>query len=159
MTPINPPIKRSRELAPLSREHHGGLLFVWKIKQGLVKEISPQRISAFVEWFWISELAPHFSKEENILLPVLGKKMSLKEQLLDEHAAIRKLLQEVTEAPTTGVLQRLIQAVDDHIRFEERVLFKHIEVSATEEEMKEIGAQLAEGTGEKAVWHDEFWMK
>ena len=29
------PLKRSKELAPLSREHHDGLLFAWKIKQGL----------------------------------------------------------------------------------------------------------------------------
>jgi hemerythrin-like domain-containing protein len=159
MAQINPPIKRSTELAPLSHEHHEGLLFAWKIKQGLQKEISPQRIGAFVEWFWISELAPHFSKEENVLLPVLGKKMSLKEQLLDEHAAIRKLLQEATEAPTPGLLQKLVQAVDDHIRFEERVLFKHIEVSATEEQLKEIGAQLAEDSEEKAVWDDVFWTR
>jgi hypothetical protein len=89
----------------------------------------------------------------------LRKKMSLKEQLLDEHAAIRKLLQEATEAPTPGLLQKLVQAVDDHIRFEERVLFKHIEVSATEEQLKEIGAQLAEDSEEKAVWDDVFWMR
>ena len=29
------PIKRSKELVPLSKEHHEGLLFAWKIKQGL----------------------------------------------------------------------------------------------------------------------------
>ena len=33
-------IKRSKELAPLSPDHHEGLLFVWKIKQGLANKAS-----------------------------------------------------------------------------------------------------------------------
>ena len=65
------PIKRSTQLAPLSREHHEGLLFVWKIRQGIKKEVHPERMIAFVQWFWSTELEPHFRKEENVLLPHL----------------------------------------------------------------------------------------
>ena len=34
MKPEAKPIKRSKQLSPLSREHHDGLLFAWKIRQG-----------------------------------------------------------------------------------------------------------------------------
>ena len=30
------PIKRSKQLAPLSREHHDGLMYVWKIREVLL---------------------------------------------------------------------------------------------------------------------------
>ncbi len=159
MPDANPPIKRSAELAPLSREHHKGLLFVWKIKQGLQKDIDTKRISAFVHWFWTVELAPHFQKEETLLLPALGKKMSLKERLLDEHAAIRKLMEDLQNHSTVELLQKLANAVHDHIRFEERVLFKHIEVSASAEELMEIGKALAVVKKKLPVWEDEFWVK
>jgi hypothetical protein len=50
------PIKRSAALSPLSREHHEGLLFAWKIRQGLQKNIDPERISKFTKWFWDTDL-------------------------------------------------------------------------------------------------------
>ncbi len=155
----NPPIKRSSELAPLSREHHEGLLFVWKIRQGLLLQIDHERLARFVQWFYTVIIVPHFEIEEKVLIPILGKKMSLKEQMLDEHAVVRKLVHEVAESPSTALFQRLAEVYNDHIRFEERILFKHIEVSVTPVELKALGLQLAEVTGEMPVWDDAFWLK
>lgn len=59
------PIKRTKSLTPLSREHHKGLLCVWKIRQGIKKEIEIERIVAFCNWFWETDLEHHFQKEEN----------------------------------------------------------------------------------------------
>jgi hypothetical protein len=61
------PIKRSKELVPLSKEHHGSLLFGWKIKQGLRNGTDPKIIAQFIEWFWQNELQDHFKKEEQVL--------------------------------------------------------------------------------------------
>jgi hypothetical protein len=155
----NPPIKRSIELTPLSREHHEGLLFSWKIKQGLEKNIETTRISAFVGWFWKEELCQHFNKEEDILLPFLGKKMSLKERLLEEHALIRHLVDEAALTPTPGLLLKLADVVHDHIRFEERVLFKHLEVTLSAPELGQIGRQLLETTRILSEWSDPFWLR
>ena len=65
------PIKRSKELAPLSREHHEGLLFAWKIKQGLKNETETKLIAEYVQWFWKNHLQEHFTEEEQILAPYL----------------------------------------------------------------------------------------
>ncbi|HVG11408.1 MAG TPA: hypothetical protein VM843_00330 [Flavisolibacter sp.] len=155
----NPPIKRSIELTPLSREHHEGLLFSWKIKQGLDKHIETSRISNFVSWFWKEELCQHFDKEEEVLLSFLGKKMTLKERLLEEHALIRHLVHDAEVSPTPALLLKLSEVVHDHIRFEERVLFKHLEVSLTAEELGQIGQQLLETTKVHSDWPDPFWLR
>ncbi len=155
----NPPIKRSIELTPLSREHHEGLLFSWKIKQGLEKKIDTTRISAFVSWFWQEELSQHFDKEEEVLLPFLGKKMTLKERLLEEHALIRHLVEEAMLSPTSPLLFKLTDLVHDHIRFEERVLFKHLEVSLSAAELGQIGQQLLETTKVASEFSDPFWLR
>ena len=157
--PDNPPIKRSKELAPLSREHHEGLLFVWKLKQGIQKGIEPARIAGFAQWFWSEHLQAHFKKEEEVLSPILGKSMKLREQLFDEHAAIKKILEEAIQHPSHIMLESLANTVNDHIRFEERVLFKHIEVTVTAEELHAIGLQLADDKKSAAVWEDEFWVR
>lgn len=155
----NPPIKRSIELTPLSREHHEGLLFSWKIKQGLEKGIEATRIAAFVGWFWKVELCQHFKKEEEVLIPYLGKKMTLKERLLEEHALVRQLVDEVASAPTPILLLKLAEVVHDHIRFEERVLFKHLEVSLTPAELGQVGAALLEDARVMEAWPDAFWER
>ena len=41
------PIKRSQALIQFSREHHFGLLLVWKMRQGLKENIEPIRISDY----------------------------------------------------------------------------------------------------------------
>jgi len=60
------PIKRSKELAPLSREHHDGLLFAWKIKQGLANKTSIATLCSYTRWFWTNHMKPHFKDEEKV---------------------------------------------------------------------------------------------
>src|SRR5690606_3210653 len=59
------PIKRHKALQGVSREHHHGLLLCWKIRTGLAKNISPDRIKTYVDWFFDVYLRPHFELEEN----------------------------------------------------------------------------------------------
>ena len=42
------PLKRNPNLVPLSREHHFGLLFAWKLKQGLAKNTSLETMRDYV---------------------------------------------------------------------------------------------------------------
>lgn len=151
------PIKRSEALAPLSREHHEGLLFVWKIRQGLRKQTAVERIAAYVQWFWENDLQPHFEKEENALLPFLSEEYELKSRLLNEHRQIRELISEVNKKHHTALLETLAQTVNDHIRFEERILFNHLQETLSQTELSQIATQLTE---EKncPVWQDEFWL-
>ena len=82
------PIKRSKELAPLSRDHHEGLLFVWKIRQGIKKGIAPVRMAQYAGWFWENHLQEHFEKEEQSFAPVLSAGHPAMLELMDEHEGI-----------------------------------------------------------------------
>jgi len=151
------PIKRSAALAPLSREHHDGLLFVWKIKEGIKKEIELQRLIRFGEWFWKEDLYNHFEKEEAVLSKVL-KDHPMFLQMLAEHTILRKLFNNIHLANNYKDLESLAQILNDHIRFEERQLFNEAEKLASPEELLEILELLKE---EKSCgfWEDEFWSK
>ncbi|MBK8139946.1 MAG: hypothetical protein IPK57_02320 [Chitinophagaceae bacterium] len=59
------PIKRSSQLAPLSREHHDGLLFAWKIKQGLDNKTPLDKLRKYSLWYWQQHIKPHFSRKKN----------------------------------------------------------------------------------------------
>ncbi len=61
------PIKRNENMVPLSRDHHFGLLFCWKIRQGLKAKIDLERIRKYILHFWKSHLEQHFKEEETLL--------------------------------------------------------------------------------------------
>lgn len=54
----------------------------------------------------------------------------------------------------------LADALDNHIRFEERILFPYIEKEVPEEKLVELGKQLQQmhPLNEKDTYSDEFWM-
>ena len=54
---------RSRQLAPLSREHEDGMLFITRIREGLGK-YSIERLSHYTRWYWKNHIRPHFFHEE-----------------------------------------------------------------------------------------------
>jgi hemerythrin-like domain-containing protein len=82
----------------------------------------------------------------------------LKEQLLAEHNQIKNLLKTVENDHSIETLKKLSDVVNDHIRFEERVLFKFIEDNVSKKTLEEIGNYLSEEKKNNAVWEDEFWL-
>lgn len=152
------PIKRSTQLAPLSREHHEGLLAAWKIRQGIAKTIEPERIVAFVYWFWQQHLQAHFKKEETAFPIVFSPEHPLMQQMLQEHRSIENLVQEVKQHEDLKKLEQLAQLITAHIRFEERQLFGEVEKAASPEQLQTL-AELLQDEKTEAVWEDEFWIK
>jgi hemerythrin superfamily protein len=151
---MNQPIKRHEALQPWSREHHQGLLLSWKIKKGFALNVDPQRIKDYCDWFWKTHLIPHFETEEKYIFPILGEENHLIEQALDDHGQLRAMFEQ-TEADT-DVLSQIESLLNDHIRFEERVLFNAIQVVASKYELKRLEEVHKEGLSCEA-WTDEFW--
>jgi iron-sulfur cluster repair protein YtfE (RIC family) len=149
-------MKRHESIVPLSRDHHTGLLFCWKIRQGLKKQIPPARIQPYVQYFWDNHLKQHFEEEENILFAAL--KDSKCQQAVAEHKEIRKLIDANTN--TADSLNALADSIDNHIRFEERVLFPHIEQVLPAEQLAAIGNQLhtLHENHLSDLYPDEFWV-
>lgn len=154
------PIKRSPQLAPLSREHHDGLLFAWKIKQGLEQSVHPELIGKYVSWYWRHHIKPHFFQEEKILMPYMPAGHPMATRLKEEHDHIRELVIELGQEADKRHLLLLCELVTQHIRFEERELFGYLEGLLTPEQLDTVYRELEEHPVScEEDWKDEFWVK
>ena len=152
---MNKPIKRHIAIQPLSRDHHHGLLLCWKIRTGFSKGIAPERIKKYVDWFYETYAEPHFKAEETHIFPILGNDHKLIKKAMSEHRLLRKLFKEQNDPEKS--LSLLEENLDNHIRFEERILFNEIQDTASPEQLEtiqqlELDHQFVENT------EDEFWV-
>ena len=154
------PIKRHPAIVSFSKDHHFGLLLVWKIRQGLGKSVDPVRISNYVSFYFKEDLEKHFKEEEQLLFCELPVNDVLRKQAEADHQEILKLVRAVTEKKDdTGLLNQLADMLEKHIRFEERVLFNYFQDKFSEDEMSVLAAKY----GQKPIditadWQDKFWI-
>lgn len=154
MTQKNQPIKRHPSMQQFSRDHHFGLLLSWKIRQGIQKNIALERMRDYAVWAFEYQIKPHFELEEQYLLPLLTEEDALRVQTIEEHRALENLFH--TKDFSQDTLSDIEALLDAHIRFEERVLFNHLQQIATPEELAKIEA-IHHDTILKDDWQDEFW--
>lgn len=150
------PLKRHENLKPLSREHHQGLLLCWKIREGLKKEIRPDRIKKYADFFYEAHLLPHFKFEEKEIFPLLGNNNQLVKQALSQHQRLSSLFTE--DYGAQKALEEIEKALEDHIRFEERVLFEQIQMQVEKEKLDRL--ELKEEnphSPDPDNWDDKFW--
>lgn len=159
MNPKPEPIKREPSLVRFSREHHHGLLLVWKIREGLRRKIDAARIIDYASKFFSAELEPHFADEEQNLLPFLPPEDELRVRTETEHKKLRSVIRELEAANSVDrKLNELAQLLEEHIRFEERILFNHLQSILSKEQLSKIDS---EGTTRTCRfdddWKDQFW--
>lgn len=152
----NPPIKRSAVLQPLSREHHHVLLLAWKIRKGLEIGIEPSRMKVYIQWLDKKYLQPHVDFEERFIYPLLPAENEPIVQARAEHQQLRYYLDHLGE--DEAVYLDLANLLEQHIRFEERVLFNQIQKIITPEQAAIIQAnsnneRFAENES------DPFWLE
>lgn len=148
------PIKRHVSLQPVSREHHQGLLLCWKIRTGFNKHVSAERIKKYCDWFYSEHLVPHFEFEEQYMFPVLGEDAQLINRALLEHKELHRLFN--TDENLSQTLSILEEKLEQHIRFEERILFNKIQEIATDEQLAQIEERHNEEPFEENT-EDVFW--
>lgn len=149
-------MKRNPNIIPLSRDHHFGLLCSWKIREGLKKNISPGRISDYLIYFWSTHLKTHFEEEEQLLFTNTDDPLTA--QALKEHQHLRLLMERIKENAEESLLAEFAALLQEHIRFEERIVFPHLEKSFCEEELVTIGAELDRVHQHQTDdYKDEFW--
>ncbi len=149
------PIKRNESLKAISREHHHGLLLCWKIRTGIKKQVEPERIKKYTDWFYTSQLLPHFELEEVHIFTLLGNDHELIKKALSEHRRLKRLFESETEIIKNLTL--IEEELESHIRFEERIVFNEIQLIATEAQLLQIKKIHTE---EKFVDNltDPFWL-
>jgi hemerythrin-like domain-containing protein len=139
-------MKRHQALVPLSHDHHQGLVQARRLRRAAEDpEPSGHRRAAteFVAFF-TGEGAAHFRDEEELLLPLLADRpdpaASLLAEIAADHAAIRALVRELLrsldlDTVEAGLLGRLGERLERHVRLEERILFPLIEKLAADEDL------------------------
>lgn len=149
------PIKRDKALHPISHDHHHGLLLCWKIRTGINKNVSPERMKNYTDWFFTEHLIPHFEIEESYLFPILGQDNDLVKKALAEHRRLKRLF--TAENDTLKNLSLIEEELEQHIRFEERILLNEIQNNATQEALEILKKNHQD---EKFVENtaDEFWL-
>ena len=154
------PIRRSKHILQLSKDHHFTLLFSWKIRQGLKYGVDAGRIKKYVQYFWEKDMLEHFHEEEDILFaPIKDAEV---EKAIEDHRQIKEqieLLKTLTGEEAAKLLSVLADKVDAHVRYEERELFPHLERVLTEIQLEAIGAQLKGEPISKDEYADEFWKE
>lgn len=154
------PLKRSLQLQPLSREHHDGLLFVWKIKQGLNNNTELERLRKYVGWFWSNHMRPHFFQEEAIIDKYLPLLNTLAKKIKADHNEIRELVISIDKEINRYDLADIAKLVEAHIRYEEREFFQYLESSLSVQELDEISQYLEiHPVACDEEWPDEFWVR
>ncbi|MGE5106071.1 MAG: hemerythrin domain-containing protein [Sphingobacteriales bacterium] len=153
------PIKRHSAIVSFSKDHHFGLLLVWKIRQGLNKAIDTERISNYVLFFFKEDLEKHFKEEEQLLFNKLPVDDVLRKQAEAEHQSIYKIVTGIEKKKgDTALLNQLADELEKHIRFEERELFNHLQNNIKEDDLEEIAKRFSNNS--KAIdakWEDTFW--
>ncbi|MCM4167264.1 Iron-sulfur cluster repair protein YtfE [Arenibacter antarcticus] len=148
------PIKRHKAMQPISREHHQGLLLSWKIRTGFSKGISMERMKTYMDWFYATHLVPHFEVEEKYIFPILGNDHELVKKAIAQHRRLERLFNTSTELKK--IISLIEEELENHIRFEERILFNEIQKVATEEQMNTI-SELHPETKFVDNTKDLFW--
>ncbi|MBV8327723.1 hemerythrin domain-containing protein [Chryseobacterium sp.] len=149
-------MKRNENIILLSRDHHSGLLCSWKIRQGLKKTVETKRIQKYILYFWKYHLKHHFREEEQILFPYLEDKYAARVQ--SEHQQIKSLISQIKNSENRDLFSDFAGLLEQHIRFEERQWFPHLEEKLNNTVLDKIGKELNHiHSEEKDDDPDEFW--
>lgn len=127
-------MKRHEALHPLSRDHHNVLVHARRLR-GLDDRFDAATARRrFLSYAPILEL--HFGEEELTVAPRVGDE-ALRRRLLDEHADLRRRIGALATA--SGPEQaELGEALRLHVRFEEDVLFPHLESRLSADDLSDL---------------------
>ena len=143
-------MKRHEALAPLSREHHSTLMLAQLLKKhapvykGLPGNAKDKAAYALQQFETI--IKKHFKQEEIILKKAKDAHADIKmlaKEIVQEHKQLTGLFLSLSAA--TGMeetMDELANALENHIRKEERVLFPLLQQHCSEELLQQIYIDL-----------------
>jgi hemerythrin-like domain-containing protein len=143
-------MRRSRELKPLSSEHHQALLVAFQLKKGLAGHAesagAPKDLPGLLglaRKFDEQILRTHVRAEEELFVGLIRSQDLTR--LRSEHAELARLL-ELARTAQPGDLRAHLAAFADlierHVRWEERELFPYAEGHVDEATLARIGGEL-----------------
>ena len=143
-------MKRSRELKPLSSEHHQALLVAFQLKQGVAGHAesagAPKDLpglGSLARRFGDHILKTHARAEEELLCDILLAPDLTR--LRAEHVEMFRLLDLARTAPPAELrahLSAFADLVERHVRWEEREVFPYAEQHVDGPTLARIGGEL-----------------
>ncbi|NNM83221.1 MAG: hemerythrin domain-containing protein [Burkholderiales bacterium] len=114
-------MKRHPSLIQLSREHHHALLLAKRAKADAPDR---ERLAAEIAFAFHHEIGEHFRTEESGLLVELARagQERLVKRTLSEHETLKAIAARL-ESGDLACLRDFGEAMEAHVRFEERELF------------------------------------
>jgi hemerythrin-like domain-containing protein len=135
---------RDASLIPLSHQHHNGLALCILMRRSLAENPSAENVAKLahrvISRFEL-ELINHFEIEEQVLFPVCGA-MPLIGELIGEHRAIEKVVEQLRAAPSAALLEAFCALLTRHIRREESELFEQIQRSLPRDVLEKAGQEI-----------------
>jgi hemerythrin-like domain-containing protein len=143
-------MRRSRQLKPLSSEHHHALLVAFQLKQSLAGHAesagAPKDLlglAGLVRRFSVQVLSTHTRTEED----VLGSYFTPGdlERLRAEHLELSRLVEATTTRDPSELrpaLAAFAELLERHVRWEERELFPYAEGHVDASTLADIGGEL-----------------
>ena len=114
------------------------------------------RIKSYTNWFYSTQLLPHFEMEEKVIFPLLEPENEMIRKALADHRRLRRLFEDNEDVNRS--LSRIEEELEDHIRFEERVLFEEIQRRLSNDALERLVSNPALRSSNLEVgWEDEFW--
>ncbi len=133
------PIKRHPSLVRFSREHHSGLMLVFKLRRGISNSVRASELTEEVISAYNSELVPHFLDEEENLFSAMSPDDPMRVRAEKDHHQIRNYISQMEKnAGSVELLSEFADLLESHIRFEERELFNRLQEILSEEQLKKI---------------------
>jgi hemerythrin-like domain-containing protein len=137
-------MKRSAELAPLSRDHYQALEVALRLRR--VTEGNLEDTAGHFLVSWRRQGEHHFAIEERLVLPALSHDdaewAEAIQRVREEHAEIRARAAELTRAPSVLRARRLGELLGAHVRYEERQLFPLLEERLARDALVALGGAL-----------------
>lgn len=146
-------MKRHPALQDLSRDHHHFLLQCRNIRWCVEGDRRALPFEVVLRGFlrtWEQEVVPHLEEEETLFLPFYRRYASPLQaqheaQIRADHEFLRMNVAELMRMqeagePIEALLSDIGRKLHDHVRFEERLVFKHVQTIMSDEALHEIGA-------------------
>ena len=155
---VNPKSSRDENLYVFSHEHHHGLIFAVRLRKA--HQADAETLKHYIEDFWENSLDSHFNNEERVFLDFIGDK-DLRQRFLSEHKQIRNLHSDIVDSDGDIVekAKRFGILINDHIRFEERILFPWLQENLSSDDLKQIGSSLDDADVCSHTFNPRFWEK
>lgn len=143
----------------LYRNHHFEVIFCWKIREGLKRNVNLSRIRDYINFFWKAHLEDLFLTEEALLFNRVNDNLSMLGNIEHMHIIEKVNLINNRESLVRQDYVIFEELLSSNIYFEEHVLFPYLESSLSRNTVCSIADFIDQRhlSGFTDDYPDEFW--